>query len=57
MSSSGNCGPDSLHVPRKVELGVVIGKGGRDITEQQADSHVAGYGARVWLNLASKYWS
>jgi acylpyruvate hydrolase len=31
----------------KVELGVVIGKGGRDITEQHADSHVAGYGAKM----------
>ena len=28
-----------------VELGVVIGKPGRDIQEAQADSHIAGYGA------------
>ena len=28
----------------KVELGVVIGKGGRDIPEASADAHVAGYG-------------
>lgn len=27
-----------------VELGVVIGKGGRDILQQNADLHVAGYG-------------
>lgn len=27
-----------------VELGVVIGKGGRDIPEAHADSHIAGYG-------------
>ena len=26
-----------------VELGVVIGKGGRDIPESEADSHVSGY--------------
>lgn len=35
-----------------VELGVVIGKGGRDITQQNADSHIAGYGAGK-KNLAS----
>lgn len=28
-----------------VELGLVIGKGGRDISEANADEHVAGYGA------------
>jgi hypothetical protein len=27
-----------------VELGVVIGKGGRNISEENADAHVAGYG-------------
>lgn len=27
-----------------VELGVVIGEGGRDISEAQAEKHVAGYG-------------
>jgi 2-keto-4-pentenoate hydratase/2-oxohepta-3-ene-1,7-dioic acid hydratase in catechol pathway len=27
-----------------VELGVVIGKGGRDISQANAESHVAGYG-------------
>ncbi|ELU45766.1 calcium:hydrogen antiporter [Rhizoctonia solani AG-1 IA] len=29
--------------PTTIELGVVIGKTGRDISEAQADSHVAGY--------------
>jgi len=42
-----------LEIPRgiiahhEVELGVVIGKGGRDITQQNADSHVAGYALAV----------
>lgn len=27
-----------------VELGVVIGKGGRDISEGNAEEHIAGYG-------------
>ncbi|KAH9484468.1 Acylpyruvase FAHD1, mitochondrial [Psilocybe cubensis] len=38
-----------LEIPRgilahhEVELGVVIGKGGRDITQANAESHIAGY--------------
>ena len=28
-----------------VELGLVIGKGGRDISEADAEAHIAGYGA------------
>ena len=28
-----------------VELGLIIGKGGRDITQDKAGSHVAGYSA------------
>ena len=27
-----------------VELGLVIGKGGRDISEANAEEHIAGYG-------------
>jgi hypothetical protein len=27
-----------------VELGVVVGKGGRDISEGNAEEHIAGYG-------------
>lgn len=27
-----------------VELGLVIGKGGRDISQEAAESHIAGYG-------------
>ena len=34
-----------------MELGVVIGKSGRDISEDQADSYVAGYG----LHFQTKY--
>ncbi|KAF8709393.1 Calcium proton exchanger, partial [Rhizoctonia solani] len=35
--------PKGVLVHYEVELGVVIGKTGRDISEAQADSHVAGY--------------
>lgn len=41
---------DALHIPRdslktdwEVELGVVVGEGGRNIREQDALQHVAGY--------------
>ena len=30
-----------------VELGLVIGKGGRDIQQADAENHIAGYGARI----------
>lgn len=36
-----------------VELGVVIGKGGRDISEGNAEEHIAGYG--VYTELIS-FW-
>ncbi|KAG9117705.1 hypothetical protein FRC07_007328 [Ceratobasidium sp. 392] len=35
--------PQGVLVRHEIELGVVIGKNGRDISEAQADSHVAGY--------------
>ncbi|KAG8736844.1 hypothetical protein FRC12_017424 [Ceratobasidium sp. 428] len=35
--------PQGVLVHHEIELGVVIGKNGRDISEEQADSHVAGY--------------
>ncbi|KAG8746847.1 hypothetical protein FRC10_003369 [Ceratobasidium sp. 414] len=35
--------PQGVLVHHEIELGVVIGKNGRDISEAQADSHVAGY--------------
>lgn len=35
--------PRGSEVHHEVELGVVIGKGGRDIEEHEAMSHVAGY--------------
>ncbi|QRV87359.1 fumarylacetoacetate hydrolase domain-containing protein 2 [Ceratobasidium sp. AG-Ba] len=35
--------PRGVLVHHEIELGVVIGKNGRDISEAQADSHVAGY--------------
>ncbi|WP_447903076.1 ureidoglycolate lyase [Pseudomonas serbica] len=49
--TSAICGPnDNLEIPRgslktdwEVELGVVIGKGGRNIDEANAMEHVAGY--------------
>ena len=49
--TSAICGPDdTVEIPRhsvktdwEVELGVVIGKGGRYIEEEDAMSHVAGY--------------
>jgi hypothetical protein len=37
-----------------VELGLVIGKGGRDISEGNAEEHIAGYGvyqAHVFLEI------
>lgn len=39
----------TYHAIAVVELGVVIGKRGRDIKQSQADSHVAGYGAQCFL--------
>jgi acylpyruvate hydrolase len=35
----------------KVELGLVIGQGGRDISEANAEEHIAGYGAYTKLRL------
>ncbi|GJJ12304.1 hypothetical protein Clacol_006545 [Clathrus columnatus] len=35
--------PRGVIAHHEIELGVVIGKGGRDISEAQADSHIAGY--------------
>lgn len=32
-----------------VELGLVIGKGGRDISQDAAESHIAGYGEQNTL--------
>jgi len=37
-----------------VELGVVIGKRGRDISESQADSYVAGYGLLLWRGMTPR---
>jgi acylpyruvate hydrolase len=44
------------HVPLlilalQVELGLVIGKGGRDISKANAEEHIAGYGACTKLPL------
>jgi hypothetical protein len=36
-----------------VELGLVIGKGGRDISEKAAYSHIAGYGLYPSLRITS----
>ena len=55
--TSAICGPnDDVQIPRdstktdwEVELGVVIGKGGRYIDESNALDHVAGYRAIKWF--------
>ncbi|KIM86234.1 hypothetical protein PILCRDRAFT_816165 [Piloderma croceum F 1598] len=39
--------PRGIVAHHEVELGVVIGKGGRDILQQNADLHVAGYALAV----------
>jgi len=39
--------PRGTVVHHEVELGVVIGRGGRDITSQQALSHIAGYALAI----------
>ncbi|KAF8222488.1 hypothetical protein L208DRAFT_1426346 [Tricholoma matsutake] len=39
--------PRGIVAHHEVELGLVIGKGGRDITQADADSHVAGYALAV----------
>jgi hypothetical protein len=36
-----------------VELGLVIGKGGRDISEGNAEEHIAGYGV---YTKAMSFW-
>jgi len=39
--------PRGTVVHHEVELGVIIGRGGRDITSQQALSHIAGYALAI----------
>ncbi|KAG8925059.1 hypothetical protein FRC03_012221 [Tulasnella sp. 419] len=39
--------PKGVNVHHEVELGVVIGKNGRDISQAEADSHVAGYALAI----------
>ncbi|KAJ7080424.1 hypothetical protein B0H15DRAFT_857080 [Mycena belliarum] len=39
--------PSGIIAHHEVELGVVIGKGGRDIAQADAESHVAGYALAV----------
>ncbi|KAJ7171912.1 hypothetical protein C8R46DRAFT_1084225 [Mycena filopes] len=39
--------PSGIIAHHEVELGVVIGKGGRDISQADAESHVAGYALAV----------
>lgn len=44
LPSGGNCEiPHGIIAHHEVELGVVIGRPGRDISREDADSHVAGY--------------
>lgn len=39
--------PRGVKAHHEIELGVVIGKGGRDIQESQADAHIAGYALAI----------
>jgi len=39
--------PRGVIAHHEIELGVVIGKGGKDISEAQADSHIAGYALAI----------
>jgi len=39
--------PNGVLAHHEVELGVVIGKGGRDISQADAESHIAGYALAV----------
>ncbi|KAF8584093.1 hypothetical protein K439DRAFT_1171230 [Ramaria rubella] len=41
--------PRGVKAHHEIELGVIIGKGGRDISEAQADSHIAGYALAIDL--------
>jgi 5-carboxymethyl-2-hydroxymuconate isomerase len=43
--------PYSRDCHHEVELAVLIGKGGRDITEEDAPAHVAGYGVALDMTL------
>jgi 2-keto-4-pentenoate hydratase/2-oxohepta-3-ene-1,7-dioic acid hydratase in catechol pathway len=51
--STGAVFSESLHT---VELGLVIGKGGRDISQADAESHIAGYGEFfIYIHYAHDY--
>ncbi|KAF8509694.1 hypothetical protein JB92DRAFT_3083729 [Gautieria morchelliformis] len=39
--------PRGVKAHHEIELGVIIGRGGRDIPEAQADAHVAGYALAI----------
>ncbi len=47
--------PDLTPNGLAVELGVVIGKAGRNISEEQADSHIAGYGEQVLASSRPRF--
>ncbi|KAI6008649.1 hypothetical protein EDC04DRAFT_2775640 [Pisolithus marmoratus] len=48
VSSGGNIElPRGILVHHEVELGLVIGKGGRDISPEAAESHIAGYALAI----------
>ncbi|GHJ84055.1 hypothetical protein NliqN6_0457 [Naganishia liquefaciens] len=46
--------PQGINCHHEVELGVVIGKGGRDIPESQALDHVAGY--TLSIDVTGRNW-
>jgi len=39
--------PQGINAHHEVELGVIVGKGGRDISQGNAESHIAGYALAV----------
>jgi acylpyruvate hydrolase len=44
--------PKGVQMHHEVELGVVIGKNGRDIPKSEADSYIAGYSTCMPLKAA-----
>ncbi|KAJ7286504.1 hypothetical protein C8J57DRAFT_1287845 [Mycena rebaudengoi] len=49
--------PSGIIAHHEVELGVVIGKGGRDISQANAESHVAGYALADQVKKRGLPWS
>ncbi len=45
--------PRGIKCHYEVELGVVIGKEGRDVQEKDAEAYIGGYGALLCLRFAA----